>query len=176
MILREAGPADAGPIAAFHNRIWHETYGALAPPEAIAQLDEAHRLRQWARVLTLPPPQGAVLAMDGARIAGLVSFGPPDHPLQGTRGAIGHLYVDRAARGTGLGRRLLLLAHERLAAAGFPGAALAVVRGNLAARGFYAALGGTEAAGFTDPGPLWTSDNLLITWDFTPPDPLPSSR
>lgn len=175
MIFRDAVVADAPAVAAFHARIWHLTYHSIAPPEAVARLDQAHRLRQWAAALADPPTQTVILAEERA-IVGMISFGAPGHPVFAGHGEVSHLYVDPAHRGSGLGRHLLALAHGRLIAAGFPGMALAVVRQNTSARAFYAASGGTEAAAFTDPGPLWPSDNLLVVWGATPPGPSRSSR
>ncbi len=165
MKLRPALPADLAAVAGFHLRIWQDTYREMAPPAARAQLDLAWRLPQWQGWLARPAPFGTTLAEDGGSIAGLVSFGPSDHPAFGGRAEIGHLYVDPVWRGTGLGRRLLSHALDRMRAAGFAGTGLAVVRDNHAARAFYAATGGTEAGGFTDPGPLWRSDNVLVVWD-----------
>ncbi|WP_312164905.1 hypothetical protein [Phenylobacterium sp.] len=34
-----------------------------------------------------------------------------------------------------------------------------------AAIAFYEALGGRRAGRFTDPGPLWRSDNIVFVWD-----------
>lgn len=163
--LRAARPGDAAAIAAFHVRQWRATYRDLAPRAAWDALDEARRLRDWTATLSAPPPAGAFLACDGEAIAGLVSFGAPGHPVFGGRGEVKHLYVDAGWRGRGLGRRLLRRARAALAAAGFSGAGLAVVAGNHPARAFYRAAGGVEAAAFTDPGPLWKSDNILVVWD-----------
>lgn len=163
--LRPALPADTAAVAAFHHRIWHQTYRDMAPPEARAQLDLDWRLAQWSGWLTRPAPFATLLAERDGAIAGLVSFGPTDHPAFAGRGEIGHLYVDAEQRGRGLGRQLLTQAIAQLRAAGFGGVGLAVVRDNHAARAFYAAAGGQEAGGFTDPGPLWRSDNLLVVWD-----------
>ncbi|WP_323041096.1 GNAT family N-acetyltransferase [Gemmobacter sp.] len=171
MIFRDAGAADAPAVAEFHARIWHQTYRDLAPPVAIARLDVAHRLRQWAAALADPPSQTVILAETAGEIAGMVSFGAPGHAVFAGRGEVTHLYVDPAQRGLGLGGRLLARAHGRLLAAGYPGMALAVVRQNAGARAFYTALGGVEAAGFTDAGPLWKSDNLAVVWGATPPGP-----
>lgn len=165
MDLRPARPADAAAVAAFHLRIWQDTYREMAPPEARARLDLDWRLAQWQLWLDRPAPFGTTLALAGGAIAGLVSFGPSDHPVFAGRAEISHLYVDPAARNTGLGRRLLHHGRDQLRRAGFVGSGLAVVRDNHAARAFYAACGGREAGGFTDPGPLWRSDNVLVVWD-----------
>lgn len=163
--IRAAVPGDAPALAALHLAVWQATYRDLAPPEAFDRLDLSWRLAQWQRWLARPAPFGALLALGPEGPAGLVSFGPNDTPVFGGRGEIEHLYVAQGARGAGLGRQLLTLARDQLAAAGLPGTGLAVVRGNHAARAFYVRTGGHEATGFTDPGPLWRSDNILITWD-----------
>ncbi|MFT6775713.1 MAG: ribosomal protein S18 acetylase RimI-like enzyme, partial [Paracoccaceae bacterium] len=128
-------------------------------------LDEARRPPAWQAALKAPPPQGAVIALAGAGIIGLVSFGAPSHPVFAGRGEVTHLYVDQAMRGRGLGARLLALALGGLHAAGYAGAALAVVTQNPGARAFYRAQGGEEIASFQDPGLLWPSDDILVAWD-----------
>lgn len=163
--LRDAVAADAAAIAPFHVRQWRAAYRDLAPLLAHQTLDEAHRLRGWAETLALPPPAGVLLAHQGDTLAGFVTFGPPTHPVFARRGQISLLYVDPVFQGLGLGARLLRAAQARLADAGFPATALAVVEGNTPARAFYAAMGGTESARYTDPGPIWPSDNVLVVWD-----------
>ncbi|WP_170317669.1 GNAT family N-acetyltransferase [Paroceanicella profunda] len=169
LTLRTAGPADAADAAAFHVRIWRETYAALAPADAVAALDEARRLPQWQEALSgADPRRGTLLAERDGAIVGLVSHGPPGSAVYGALGEVKHLYVCPSCRGSGLGRRLMAHAFRALAAAGYPGAGLAVVRGNAGARAFYRALGGREARAFTDPGPLWKSDNILVVWEPMP--------
>ena len=165
--FRDAVAADVAAIAEFHVRQWRDTYRDLAPPLAHQTLDVAHRLNSWAATLALPPPSGVLLALEGSSIAGFVAFGPTQDAVFGGRGRISLLYVDAAQRGLGIGAQLLRMAQMRLQGAGFRGTALAVVRGNTAARAFYARMGGVEAAEFTDPGPIWASDNILVVWDQT---------
>ena len=165
LTLRDAVPADVAAIAPFHVRQWRIAYRDLAPPLAHQVLDEAHRLNGWAETLALPPPAGVILAVQGETLAGFVSFGPTSEPVFAGRGRISLLYVDAAWQGQGLGARLLRAAQARLVAAGLARTALAVVEGNTAARAFYAAMGGIEMARYTDPGPIWASDNVLVTWD-----------
>ena len=40
-----------------------------------------------------------------------------------------------------------------------------VVVGNAPAIAFYEALGGRKAGAYTDPGPMWRSENLFYVWD-----------
>ncbi|WP_118135068.1 GNAT family N-acetyltransferase [Oceanicella sp. SM1341] len=169
LTLRAAGPADAAAAAAFHVRIWRETYAGLAPAGAVAALDEARRLPQWQAALAGGDGRrGTLLAEREGEIVGLVSYGPPGSAVYGALGEVKHLYVCPSCRGSGLGRRLLGEAFRGLAAAGYPGAGLAVVGGNTGARAFYRALGGREMRAFTDPGPLWKSANILVAWEPVP--------
>jgi ribosomal protein S18 acetylase RimI-like enzyme len=78
--------------------------------------------------------QGAVLLLGDA--VGSVMVGDDGH-----RGWVYYLAVAPAARGQGLGRRLMTAAEEWLRARGCPKLQLMVRADNAAALGFYAALG-----------------------------------
>lgn len=163
--IREAVPGEAAEIAGFHVRIWRETYGRMAPREAVAILDGKRRLPGWIETLSSEDRRkNTLLARAGGKIVGLVSYGPPVSGIFGRRGEIKHLYVDGSQRGRGLGARLLRLALQRIGELGYDGAGLSVVEQNAAARKFYRALGGTESAAFVDPGPIWKSSNILVVW------------
>ena len=163
--LRAGRAEDAPGLAALHVEVWRETYGALAPPEAIAQLDEARRLPAWRETLAAEDPlTGAILAEAEGRLLGVIAFGRARAPELGDGAEIRHLYVRTPARGQGLGQRLTEAAMAQLSAQGCHRVALAVVRENAAARRFYRRLGGTETGAFTDPGPLWRSSNIVVTW------------
>ena len=163
-ILRQARADEAPALAARHVAVWRQTYADLAPPEAVARLDEALRQRQWAAALA-DPTRATWVAEDEGAVSGLVSTGRPGEPLFGARGEIKHLYVAASARRTGLGARLLDAGRGALREAGFAGTGLGVVAQNAPARAFYSAMGGREAGTFTDPGPLWRSDMVLVVWD-----------
>ena len=163
--LRRGVPADAGALARLHVAVWRGTYRDLAPPEALRRLDEARRLPFWQEVLGSDDPQtGAIVAPGDQDPVGVVSFAPSSHPAFAGAPEITHLYLCPSVRGSGLGASLLNAAFAHLRAAGFDRVALAVVRENTAARGFYRAMGGTEQATFTDPGPMWRSSNIVVGW------------
>ena len=167
--LRSAGPADAAGLATLHNAVWQETYRDLAPAPVRALLNERHRRAGWEAAFARNRP--CTLALVDGDICGFVSYGAPDHPALGESGEIKHLYVAKALQGQGLGRRLLLHAFEQLQNAGFRHAALAVVEGNTPAFRFYAAMGGKLTGAFQDAGPLWKSDNRIISWSCLNPLP-----
>lgn len=170
--IRPATPDDAEALAGLHLRVWRAAYADLAPPAAFAALDLDRRLGQWRAALARPLPHRTWLAEAPANAPGgplgLVSAGPPSDPAFGGRGEIRHLYVEPQAQGQGLGRALLRAAAAHLLAEGFPGVALAVVAANQPARAFYARLGGVEGIRYRDAGPLWRSENLVVSWDGMP--------
>jgi ribosomal protein S18 acetylase RimI-like enzyme len=165
-VLRLATVADAPAMAALHLVAWRGAYRDLAPAKAWETLDEAVRRERWTRTLSQPPARQAVLIaeLDGA----MVGFGAavaPTEAVFGDRGEVRHLYVDPAAQGRGIGRRLMAALADQIAGWGYGGLALAVVEGNDGAMAFYRRLGGREAGRFTDPGPIWKSDNRVFVWD-----------
>ena len=164
-LIRRACLDDADATAEFHVRVWRETYREVAPAEAVRVLDEAHRLRSWKSSLSdNTGNQITLLAFDHDRLVGLINFGATkQEEFQGIA-EIKHLYVDQRWRGRGLGKRLINTAFHDLSEQGYKGVGLAVVKENVSAREFYKAIGGIEATTFTDPGPMWKSTNILITW------------
>ncbi|MCC6471277.1 MAG: GNAT family N-acetyltransferase [Alphaproteobacteria bacterium] len=166
MEIRPATVADAPSIARTHATVWRRTYRELAPPEAIAALDEASRRARWVELLSHPAPgQAALVAGIDGRLAGFGLAGPAVHPAFGGRAEIRYLYVDDAFQRRGVGRRLMAELAAGLAATGRKAVALGVVEGNAPAIAFYAAMGGRAVGTYTDPGPIWRSSNIVYAWD-----------
>lgn len=164
--IRRGRHGEAEELAKLHVAVWRATYGAYAPKEAIAALDEAKRLPYWSSALTYKGPGlGVWVADQNNSIVGVVSIGESENDLFGGRIEIKHLYVAENAQGQGLGGRLLQTALNEGGGADCPGVALAVVQQNISARRFYKRMGGAEIGAFPDPGPLWRSDNILVAWD-----------
>ncbi|KAA0697622.1 GNAT family N-acetyltransferase [Neorhizobium sp. P12A] len=166
VVIREATLDDATAIAALHVVAWQRAYGALAPLEVQAIVDEAFRLRKWREKLSAPSAdQLVIVAERNSALVGFGAAGAPSEEIFGGRGEIRFLYIDPERKRQGVGRRLLseLVAH--LQRCGYSGAALGVVEGNGDALAFYEALGGRVAGQYIDPGPNWRSNNLVIVWD-----------
>lgn len=162
--LRPARAADAPALAELHVAVWRDTYRAMAPAEAVAVLDMPRRLARWREILE-DPAQIALVAETGEQLAGFGLAGPPGEALFGDRGEVKYLYVGRSFARRGIGRRLLGALARELGGRGYPGLGLGVVAGNDPAIAFYEALGGRRAGAYTDPGPLWRSENLAYVWD-----------
>ncbi|MDQ2095806.1 GNAT family N-acetyltransferase [Rhodalgimonas zhirmunskyi] len=165
LALRRAGPEDAGALCKLHVAVWRATYADLAPPKALAALDEAHRLPGWrAHLEKVSEGEGTIMAEVAGALAGFVRYGPASQPELGHGGEIKHLYVDPAHAGQGIGRALLRAGLDALREVGQDVVCLAVVEGNIRALRFYKAMGGVEAGRFRDAGPLWKSENLILRW------------
>lgn len=164
--LRTAVSEDAAAIAELHDEVWRATYRDLATQAAWEGLTEPVRRARWKEVLGEPHAQRVTLVAE--RNGRIVAFGTACAPTEAVfegRGEIRWLHVDASVQGAGIGRRLMSALAGRLADWGYGGCALAVVAGNMPAIGFYERLGGRRAGGFTDPGPLWRSENVVFVWD-----------
>ena len=163
--MRTAVYEDAEAIARLHDQVWRATYRGLATSAAWEGLTQAVRAERWRETLAEPDRWATLVAERSGEIVGFGSAGAPSEAMFEGRGEIRWLHVDPAVQGAGLGRALMAALAGELAAQGHAGCALAVVVGNDRAMGFYRRLGGREIGGFTDPGPLWRSANLVFAWD-----------
>ena len=168
ILIRRGRQDEAIELARLHVDVWKATYSDLAPSEAIELLDEVKRLPYWADATAgMKPGRGVWVVDDGGTLLGVVSIGSSDNPIFEGRAELKHLYVVNDAQNRGLGKQLLHTAINECKAAGDSGMALAVVRQNELARSFYKKMGGVEVSDFTDLGPLWRSENILVAWEFS---------
>jgi ribosomal protein S18 acetylase RimI-like enzyme len=164
--IRLARADDVADIARLHRSVWCDTYRNLAPAEVYRALDEDYRRVRWADMLAHPRrDQRVFLGEQGVRLVGIGAIAAPSEPAFEGRGEIKSLYIDPSIKRQGVGRRLMRTMMEEFAAMGYSGVALGVVVGNEPAIAFYRALGGRLIGRYTDPGPLWRSDNLIFAWD-----------
>ncbi|WP_237151688.1 GNAT family N-acetyltransferase [Oryzibacter oryziterrae] len=166
LTFRRATAEDRDTLAELHSRVWQTVMAELAPPEALARLDEAHRRKQWARVLAEPRQDECVLLAerDGRAVA-MGAAGSPLHPAFEGRGELRAIDVDGACQRQGIGRQLIGRLAQHLIQCGYDRIGLSVVEGNLPAIAFYEALGGRIVGHYTDLGPIWKSQDLVMAWD-----------
>jgi GNAT superfamily N-acetyltransferase len=149
-VIVPPGPADAEALARLHVESWRETYRGLLPDAFLDGMSvEAHG-RRWASALASPAPGETTLALAGpARLVGYASGGPS------RRGGweIATLYLLRLAQGQGQGRRLVSALARVFADQGGGGLTISALRDNVAARTFYARLGGVAQPPRLTPGP-----------------------
>ncbi len=168
--LRPASLSDARAIGDLHVAVWRETYAGIAP-KALQDVIEtrrgpAHWQDTLAKIVAEADPRAGVLVADtdAQGIVGFTQYGPSSDPALGSGGEVKHLFVVRAFRSQGLGARLLHAAFDKLRAAGFAQAHLAVVIQNQRAIDFYLREGARKGARFRDAGPLWRSENIALAW------------
>lgn len=164
--IRPALADDVADIARLHRAIWCETYRDLAPDEVYRALDEDYRRVRWADMLSRPrKDQRVLLAVQGGRLVGIGAIAAPSEPAFGERCEVKSLYIDPSVKRQGLGRRLMRELAREVGSLGYSAVGLGAVVGNEPAIAFYRALGGRLVGRYTDPGPIWRSDNLIFAWD-----------
>ena len=167
--IRPARETDARAIARLHYRIWRETYRGLAPEAAYDLLTEPVRLSRWTEMLALERSRQTTLVAEvNGQPAGFGAAGSPSHEIFRERAEVRFLYVDGAFKRMGIGRKLLIGLARDMMQLGYDGMALGVVVGNDPAIAFYEAQGGRRAGTYTDPGPVWRSENFIYVWDDLP--------
>ena len=143
--VRPAGPEDAARLAAIHVRSWQVAYRGQLPQEYLDRLDPADRVERWRSILLETDwSRGGVLVLAAdADLLGFAGFGPSRDadadPAQVAE--ITTIYLLPEVWGSGLGRQLMAVAVQRLAAAGYAQATLWVLDSNARARRFYASCG-----------------------------------
>ena len=131
--VRPATADDSAQVAAVWSAAWHDGHRGHVPQELVEGRGAPYFVARTDELLAQ-----TVVAVDGAGgVLGVLI-------LRGDE--VNQLMVSETARGRGVGALLLDEAERRAAAAGHDEAWLAVVPGNVAARGFY------EARGWTDRG------------------------
>lgn len=132
--LRRATTGDAGEIARIWRTGWADAHLGNVPRALIdARTEHSFTSRAASRLAD------TIVATRADAIAGFVM-------IDGDQ--IDQLYLDRSARGAGVGAVLLAEAERIVLASGHPGAWLAAATGNTAARRFY------EHRGWIDDGPF----------------------
>jgi ribosomal protein S18 acetylase RimI-like enzyme len=147
--LRRGGPADAAAVASLFHRSFTATFGHLYPAEDLATFLEGCSPDRFA--LELSSPDFAAMLGEGAdgRLLGYCTIGPQDLPVPEngrTWIVLRQLYLEEAAKGTGLAQRLLDWAIAEAGARGFDDIVLTVYVDNHRARRLY------EKAGFVEVG------------------------
>jgi GNAT superfamily N-acetyltransferase len=134
-VIRAAGPDDAEAI--------HELVVALATyerePDAVRATPESLR----AQLAADRPPFECLLAEEGGRAVGFALFFPTFSTWEGRPGLyLEDLFVREEARGSGVGRALLVRLAQIAVERGYGRLELAALDWNTPATGFYERLGG----------------------------------
>ena len=150
--IRPFGDEDRAALIALWHRGWHDAHAALVPPDVL----EWRRPEHFALWLDAAGDRFWVAERGG--LLGFVSTGGDE---------LVRLFVDRAARGTGVAARLLAYGEGMIRAAGHGEAVLHCTAGNRRAERFYERHGWTLARTYDDA--LWLPDGagpVVATGEF----------
>ncbi|WP_156742823.1 GNAT family N-acetyltransferase [Occultella aeris] len=132
--MRPAVPADVGDITRIWRQGWADAHLGHVPAALVAARTAASFAERAREQVA-----DTIVAARGEEVLGFAM-------IDGDQ--VDQLYLDRAARGGGIGAALLKAAAEAVMAAGHQRAWLVVATGNVAARRFY------ERQGWVDGGPI----------------------
>ncbi len=142
--VRRAQVADAAGIARVQVAAWRDTYPGVLPAPYLVGLSVGREEIRWRRRLGRPHPQTATFVANDpeAGVVGYATCGPNRWRLPlPIEGEFYELYVDPAAQGHQLGRRLVAAMAAWLLAQHMRSACVQVLRDN-PARWFYKHLAG----------------------------------
>jgi ribosomal protein S18 acetylase RimI-like enzyme len=149
-VIRQAEPADAAAIAECHVRTWQVAYRGQLPDALLDGMSSEieRRTAFWQRVIGEHEArrQRQLVAVDGGRVVGFVTFGPNEQGDDASVGELYAIYLDPACWGRGIGRALFSAAERGLREDGYRAAVLWVLESNARARRFY------EIAGWSTDG------------------------
>lgn len=154
--LRPGRPEDADRLNAYHHRCVVEAFAPLIGPEVVERLDpqrSAPMFEHWLSADTLDT--AVVVAEVGGVVVG--------HTVVAGH-QVFHVFVDPDHWGAGIGRRLLGVAEDLVAANGFDTAELHTRVGNTRAIGLYESAGWTvtDHVLHTDEGDLIYYEHILL--------------
>ncbi|WP_183635914.1 GNAT family N-acetyltransferase [Niveibacterium umoris] len=142
--MRRAGAPDTAAIARLHADSWRAAYRGLLDDAYLDETVFAERAALWhARLVEgRDAPLEAWVLEDARGLRGFASLCPLADPAWGP--LIDNLHVRPTLRGEGLGRQMMAALQQRIGDLGAPRYHLWVLEGNVAARRFYARVGGIE--------------------------------
>jgi ribosomal protein S18 acetylase RimI-like enzyme len=135
-------------VARVHVQCWQESYAGIIPAAMLAALSVQIRTTRWRHILNQPEQNDATVVHIAEQNGDVVGFGScglqrTEHLRAGGYDAeISALYVRRVFQRHGTGGALMCAMASDLAARGFRGVSLWVLRDNTAARRFYESYGG----------------------------------
>jgi GNAT superfamily N-acetyltransferase len=170
IIIRRADQSDVSAIAELQQVTWRETYPGLLPASVLESLELPRLYRNWRSELLRQDDDldhGVFIAQTHDGIAlGYASCGAATGRALAAlgQGEIHQLYVKASHHRRGLGRALLLACSRWMLMRGIFSGGLWVVRGNMAAQGFYQALGAHKVAERRDPMQGWLIPVVGYAW------------
>lgn len=141
--IRAGTCADADAIEHIRRVTWHTTYGEILGPRAIDSATQGFAER-WRRDFKPEANQFVFMAESAGKPAGFILGGPSREPWPDYPGEIYLLYVLDEFQRQGVGKQLMLKAHEALAATNLTPYFLFAIGEVKAPQAFYARAGGKD--------------------------------
>lgn len=147
MRIELANTGDAKEIAKVHVDSWLDSYRGIIPDAYLDSLAYDERAERWKKILSdkVVGNYTRVARDEQNKIVGFVSVGANREPLIKSDGEIYGIYLAKAVRKTGLGKKMIVAGLEQLFRSGFYQAAIWVLAEN-PALGFYKHLGARVVA------------------------------
>lgn len=150
MVIREAKPTDATPIARVVVDTWRTTYAGIVPQDYLDGLTYEQRAGVWQARLS---PAGTlwpgwfvyVVEDDDRNVIGFAGGGPQHGEVRPFSGELGFIYLFKSHQRQGIGRQLMATVALRLRQQGHNSMLVWVLAAN-PYRSFYEALGGRPVA------------------------------
>ena len=148
LFIRPASVTEAKDIAEVQVESWRETYqGGMIPDHVLKENKIENRIPYWTHFLRNMPEKTAVYVAEfwGGSPAGVVGFvlaGPEKVGLTEYEGEIQALYLKKAAKGKGIGKKLMKAGAKHLLKQGLIRTCVWAVFENENARSFYEYMGG----------------------------------
>ena len=141
-IYRSVELTDGEAVAALHTESWRQTYRGILTDDYLDRLVGEDRYAVWAKRLLDPEPnQRVLLAEEGEKLVGFISFYLDSDPELGT--LVDNLHVAPALKGRGIGAALWREGiRQVLPLAKHAGFYLYVYEANVPAIRFYEHMGG----------------------------------
>ena len=105
--IREAVQEDAAEIARCHIAAWRDTYHPIVAEEYLNNLSFEEHTKKWTASLQQPQCRSFVAEIDREGLIGFINGGPERTGRTDYRGEIYSIYILKAWRGRGVGRKLL---------------------------------------------------------------------
>ncbi|MCH5317841.1 MAG: GNAT family N-acetyltransferase [Eubacterium sp.] len=142
--IRLATAENCGELAQVKRKVWETTYRGIYPDEKIDNFDFSLQEKKFAEIIADKSINLYAVFDENGSIIGYMSCGRPLRKFKDYEQEIGLLYLLAPYQGNGLGKRLFLLANERIKNNGYNEFFISCNKYNLKAQKFYEKMGGIK--------------------------------
>lgn len=143
IVLRPATVRDAAAIASVRVASWRATYRGVIPDAYLDAMEVGDSTELWAKILSTAPSKlvAVYVAESADGVMGFASGNLLSEPKFGLDAELGAVYLMPQVQRSGIGRRLVAMVANTLAARDATGLIVWVIADNKPARRFYEQLG-----------------------------------